>query len=251
MNAELQTWILLAFFVFCRLGACLMLMPGLSSSRLPTQVRLFLAVALSLALLPILEPELRKAEQPATVAALLWVITTELATGAVIGILARIFFLALQALLVAASQLIGLTGLTTTVLEDGEQAPEMAILITLAATALVFVSGLHWQLLRGVVDSYTQMPMGQWIGAGRFLTAVVDQMTTTFILALRITSPFFLYSIIVNFAVGLTNKLIPQIPVYFISIPFVTAGGLILLYLMITEMLTGFLDAFGAWVVRG
>ncbi|MEP9375445.1 flagellar biosynthetic protein FliR [Aquabacter sp. CN5-332] len=248
MNAEFQTWILHAFLIFCRIGACMMLMPGLSSSRLPVQVRLFFAIGLSLALLPVVEPQIQSGGNPSTVPSLLWTIVTELGTGAFIGFLARIFFLALQALLAASSQIIGFTGLAGTVVDDGEQAPEIATLLTLVATALVFLSGLHWQLLRGLVDSYSQMPMGQFAGAARFLTAVVDQLGTTFILALRITSPFFIYSLIVNFAVGLTNKMVPQIPVYFISIPIVTAGGLLLLYFMVTEMLTDFLDAFGAWV---
>ena len=44
-------------------------------------------------------------------------------------------------------------------------------------------------------------------------------------LALRIASPFIIYSVIVNLAIGLTNKLTPTIPVYFISLPFVLFGG--------------------------
>src|SRR5690606_40216033 len=47
----LEMAVLAAFLAFCRIGACMMLMPGLGSARVPMQVRLFLAVSVSLALL--------------------------------------------------------------------------------------------------------------------------------------------------------------------------------------------------------
>ena len=53
--------VLLVFLLFCRIGGCLMLMPGFSSARVPVQVRLFIAVAVTLALTPLLLPALRAA----------------------------------------------------------------------------------------------------------------------------------------------------------------------------------------------
>ncbi|WP_127090881.1 flagellar biosynthetic protein FliR [Aquabacter cavernae] len=247
MNAELQVWIINAILVFSRIGACLMLLPGISGNRLPMQVRLFLGVSLSLALLPVVEPALARQGPPSTLADLFLAISSELAAGAFIGLLARIFFIAFQTLLSAAAQLIGFSSMVGSVVDDGQQLPEIATLLSLVGVILIFVSGLHWQLLRGLVESYSQVPPGLWLGSGRMLTSLTDQMSATFILALRITSPFFIYGVIVNFAIGLTNKLVPQIPVYFISTPFVLAGGLILLYAMVTEMLEAFLDAFALW----
>jgi flagellar biosynthetic protein FliR len=69
-----------------------------------------------------------------------------------------------------------------------------------------------------------------------------------FTLALRVASPFVIYAVIVNFAVGLANKLTPSIPVYFISIPFVLIGGLLLLYLTGREMVLQFSIAFASWL---
>ncbi|MEW6123935.1 MAG: flagellar biosynthetic protein FliR [Pseudomonadota bacterium] len=247
MTAELQVWIVNAMLVFSRIGACLMLLPGVSGNRIPMQVRLFLGIGLSLALLPLVEPALARQGSPATVADLFRALGSELAAGAFIGLLARIFFLAFQTLLAAVAQIIGYSSMSGSILDDGQQIPEIATLLSLVGTILIFVTGLHWQLLRGLVDSYAQVPPGQWFGSGRMLTSITDQMTATFILSLRITSPFFIYGVIVNFAIGLTNKLVPQIPVYFISTPFVLAGGIVLLYLMVTEMLEAFLDAFGTW----
>jgi flagellar biosynthetic protein FliR len=51
--------------------------------------------------------------------------------------------------------------------------------------------------------------------------------------------------------VGIANKLVPQIPVFFISMPFVLAGGLLLLYFTIGEALRLFMAAFVAWLTTG
>ena len=41
-----------AFVLFCRIGGCLMLAPGFSNTQIPTQVRLFVALAITLTLTP-------------------------------------------------------------------------------------------------------------------------------------------------------------------------------------------------------
>ena len=51
--------------------------------------------------------------------------------------------------------------------------------------------------------------------------------------------------------VGIANKLTPQIPVYFISVPMVLAGGFFLLYFTIGESLRVFMMGFMGWLARG
>ena len=63
-------------------------------------------------------------------------------------------------------------------------------------------------------------------------------------MVLRLGSPFVAYGILVNLATGFINKLSPQIPVYFISLPFVITGGLVLVYFAIPTMLSLFADGF-------
>ena len=61
MTAEASHAVFTAFLVFCRVGACLMLLPGIGGRHLPVQVRLFLAVAISLAFTPLLRGEMEAA----------------------------------------------------------------------------------------------------------------------------------------------------------------------------------------------
>ena len=80
------------------------------------------------------------------------------------------------------------------------------------------------------------------------LNQLASRLSEAFVLTLRITSPFIVYSVIVNLAVGLINKLTPSIPVYFISVPFVLFGGFLLLYLTSDELLTQFMLGISSWL---
>ena len=54
MIEDPQGTVLAVFAAFCRVGGCIMVLPGFSSFRVPVQVRLFLALGLSMALTPLL-----------------------------------------------------------------------------------------------------------------------------------------------------------------------------------------------------
>jgi flagellar biosynthetic protein FliR len=70
-------------------------------------------------------------------------------------------------------------------------------------------------------------------------------------LALRIVSPFLVFAIVVNFAIGLVNRLTPQIPVFFISGPLVIGLGLALFYFIAGPMVATFVSQFADWAVKG
>lgn len=240
-----------ALLVFCRIGGCLLIAPGLSSTRMPMQVRLFLAVAISLALTPLLYPIVRPATGDGSPSGLLIAIASETGIGFMIGFLARIFFMALQTLAIAAAQFVGLGGMFGGISDESGPVPSTALLFTMTAVAMVFASDQHWVLLAGLVDSYDVLPPGGGFSARLGLVDIADQLADAFMLTLRITSPFLIYSVVVNFAIGITNKLTPQIPIFFIAMPFVSAGGLLLLFFTIKEALIVFSGAFGAWLSTG
>lgn len=251
MNPLTGTVILTCFLVFCRIGGCLMLMPGVGGRNLPPQVRLFLGLAVALAFVPATYGLVAPQVEGASPARLLVMIAGEVGTGALIGLLARIYILALETLASFMAQAVGLAAMPGLSVEDNAPLPTLATLFTFAAVALIFMADQHLELVRGLFDSYRRVPPGALFGTRPALVDLVDQLTAAFLLALRIASPFILYSILVNFAVGLINKFTPQIPVFFIAGPFVTAGGLLLLYASVEPLLSGFLLAFSQWLRNG
>jgi flagellar biosynthetic protein FliR len=251
MMAVTSETLLVVFLLFCRIGGCLMLMPGFSSSRIPVQVRLFVAVAVTLALTPLLLGTVNTALPQATPPVVLGLIFSETFTGALIGSIGRLFFMALQFMATAAAQFAGFSPLPGSPIEDTEPLPPLATFFTLTATVLLFVTEQHWEVLRALVASYTVLPLNEPVAAELGLARLSDAFSSTFILALQISSPFIVYALIINLMVGLANKLVPQIPVYFISMPFVLAGALLLLYFTIGEALNLFMAGFIAWLASG
>jgi flagellar biosynthetic protein FliR len=243
--------VLLTFLVFCRIGGCLMLMPGFGSPRIPVQVRLFLAVAITLALAPLLIPVVEGDLSKATVPTVLQLIVSETLIGAMIGVMARLFFLALQFMGTAASMLVGYSGMAESPIEEGEPAPALATLLTLTATVLLFATGLHVEVMRALVASYSVLSVTDLYNPQFGLAKVTDAASDSFILVAQLLAPFLAYSLIINFLFGIMNKLTPIIPVYFISAPFVMAGGLLLLYFTFSEALTLFITGFQMFLANG
>lgn len=240
--------VLAAFLVFCRIGACLMILPGFGSARIPAKIRLFIAMGATLALAPILIGSVEPLVKDGAASSLLQAIGSELLIGFLIGLMGRLFFEALRFIAITVTQVIGLAGIPGGGIEDDEQLPPIAALFSITAVTMMFITDQHWLIVRGLVDSYTTIPPEEGFRVQTGLIDIVDQIASVFVLALRLGSPFIVYSIIVNFAVGLANKLTPQIPVYFIAMPFVLAGGLLLLVFTVHEFLAIFLSAFGGWL---
>jgi len=247
-NASL---LLAVFLLFCRIGACLMIIPGFGSSRIPARVRLFVALSISLALSPLLVPDIQAALPDEELDTVAWFIGAELLTGGFIGFLGRIFLAALETLTTLVSMAIGLSNMPGMPIDGTDALPPVASLFTVTATAMIFITNQHWEILRGLVASYEAIPPGQPLAAVASLDQFAEQLGRTFILALRVCSPFIVYTVVVNFAVGLINKLTPTIPVYFISMPFVIAGGLYFLYLVVAEAIMIFLDSYFQWLQFG
>ncbi len=251
MSVQLSDLVLAIFLIFCRIGTCLLMMPGFSSSRIPMQIRLFVAVAITLALSPALLPIL----QPLVVAsgdnARLGFIAAEILNGLFIGLLGRSFMIALQFAGHIIANAVGMGQAMGVAIEDSTPEPAIASLVTLTATTLIFVLNLHAEIARALVASYTAIPPMLGFSVRATLTSLTDNLDEAFLLCLRIASPFVLYGLVVNFAIGLANKLTPTIPVYFISLPFVLAGGLVLFGYTVGDFLTLFMQDFERWVLVG
>ena len=245
------TLILTAFVVFCRIGGCILLMPGFSSPRIPVQARLFVAVAISLAMTPLVLDDVQPLVAKAAPFTLFTIMIFESLKGIVIGLLGRLFFLALDTMSTAISLSIGLSSTLGIAVDEAEPAPAIVTLVSLGATLLLFVTDLHWEVFRGLSASYVALPVRDGYDSRVSLVELVDGATKTFALTLRIASPFLIFSLIANMSIGIVSKLIPQIPVFFVATPFLLFGGGFLFYFTISPALDMFTAAFGTWLKLG
>ncbi|HEX8044353.1 flagellar biosynthetic protein FliR [Rhizobium sp.] len=243
MISDPQGTILALFLAFCRIGGCVMVLPGFSSGRVPPQIRLLLAAALSMAILPLLwntiYPEVSKSS-----ATYISLIFTETVIGLMYGMMARLYTLGLQFAGTVISMLIGFNapgGMD--VIEDSNET-SLTSLISFCGLMILFVMDFHHYVLQALVESYSVIPFGGHVDARASLISVTDTLATTTFIMLRLASPFLLYGLMFQISIGFINKLAPQIPIYFISTPYLLMGGLFMLYLSIAAMISQFSGAF-------
>ena len=243
MSATAEAIVIAAFVAFCRVGGCFLLMPGLASVRVPVQVRLFVAIAATGALLVHLWDQILPLvdRRPQILTPM---IASELMIGALIGLMARIYMLALQFIGAGIAMLIGYNGMASNGIEEAEPQTALASMISFSALLLLFVFDFHHEIVRALVASYSVAPLNVFFNPQAALVDIADTLAEAFYMVLRLGSPFVAYAILVNLTIGFVNKLVPQIPVYFISLPFVIAGGLIIIYFGAGSLLSLFADAF-------
>jgi len=242
MITDPQGMVLALFAAFCRVGGCFMLLPGFASARLPMQIRLFVAVAVSIAVLPILWDTIYPKTQGAALT-YIQLIVFETLTGAVIGLITRYYVLGLQFAGTSLTMMIGFNAPPSQdVLEDTAE-NQLTNLISFAGLMALFMLNFHHIVVRALVDSYAAIPMGGFNPQSALIT-LTDTLVQTFSIMLRLASPFIIYGLLFNVAVGLINKLAPQMPIYFISLPFIIAGGLFLLYFGVSSLLEIFANGF-------
>ena len=246
----LPGFVLSAFLVFCRVGACLMLIPAIGSARVPVQVRLMLCLGASAAVAAAIGefPVFRKGIPPP--GALGSLVAVETAKGLFIGFMARFFFASLQFLADAAANAIGLSPMEASP-EDGEMLPALASLITLTASALFVATDQHLEVLRALVQSYDVLVFGAALDQKAEMVNILGALASASLLALQVCSPFLVFGITINFVFGILNKLAPQIPVAFVSAPFIVGGGLLLLYFVSDEIFAIFIFRFSDWLASG
>ena len=243
MITDPQGTILALFLAFCRMGACIMILPGFSSSRVPPQVRLLTAVAVSMAILPVLWDTIYPRVNSPT-ATFIGLLATETLIGVVYGLIARLYTLGLQFAGTIITMSIGFNAPGGhDVLEDSPE-NQLTNLLAFSGLLLLFMMDFHHIVFRALIDSYTATPVGAIIDPQKMLITLTDTLRASTMIMLRLASPFLIYGLMFNVAIGLINKLSPQVPVYFISTPFLVMGGIFLLYLSIAAFIRQFADGF-------
>jgi flagellar biosynthesis protein FliR len=223
---------------FARVGAMVMLMPGVGELNVPSRVRLTIALALTAILLP--------AHQKAYVVDLktfgpvLVLLFQELVVGAVLGLTARLAVSALQITGSVVAQQMGLGFVTAVDPTQNQQGLLVGNFLTLLGVALVFATDLHHLVIAAMNDSYTIFQPGELPLMGDAAQHVTRIIATAFRIGIQLSAPFLVFGLLFNFGLGVLSRLMPQMQVFFIGLPLSILLGLLLLLLVIGAMMGTF-----------
>lgn len=206
-----------AAMVFARMGAILMLLPGIGESSIPPRIRLSFALAFSLIVGPVIAPQLPALPESLSVAAGL--VALEAVIGLVIGLGSR-FLLAAGAI---GGQIIAYqTGLAMAQSFDptqGQAGTLPAQFLNLTFMVLIFATNIHHMLLEAAAGSYQLMPAGEAPMWGDAAEWAVGLFSASFVLAIQIASPLIAFGLLFYLGLGVLSKLMPQAQIFFIAMP--------------------------------
>lgn len=240
-----QTALWTGFVVFVRVAAMFSLVPAFGEQSVPVRVRLALALAFTLIVLPAATPLIPALPTLAPQAAGLVVI--EAMNGLLFGLMLRFFILALQIAGAIAAQSTSLSQLFGGA-SGAEPQPAMGHILIMAALALVTILGLHVRLAAFMIQSYTIIPPGTLPAPQVVADAGLREVTRCFGLGFTLAAPFVIASLIYNVALGVINRAMPQLMVAFVGAPAITAGGLVLLLICSPILLTVWSDGLFAFM---
>lgn len=228
--------------VFLRLGTALMIMPGFMSSYVNTQVRLSVAVALSIVLMPLIAPQLPP--QPRETLLFLQYIFSEIVVGLFIGLVMQILFTALNLAGFTAGQAIGFGNAQIFDPATQNQSIVVETFLSIVALTVIFLTDIHHLMLSAVIDSYALLPVSAKLPLGDFADNLSRSFNQSFVIGFKIGSPFIAFTIIFYSGIGLVSRLMPQLNIFFLSLPLQIYLGLGLLFITAPVMIIWFTKYF-------
>ena len=226
MNIQAGEWLSVALLILARLSAFLAVLPFFAAARVPATVRAAIAISLSISLTPILFPAVQARVSSIKEWEFLAALLGEIVTGAFLGLLVRLFFLAVSFTADVIGQIIGFVGVLVPSVQDSEMTNPLADLIFLFSVVLFLTYDQHLVLIEKIVGSYDVFPVSAGPGAGASIEKLASTASMSFVWTLQMAAPFVIYAAICNLLLGLANRLVPQVPVQFVMGPAILLGGL-------------------------
>ena len=228
--------------VFARIGAMVMLMPGLGESDIPVRIKLSIALLLTLIILPLHRQAYHIDMQSLT--SLLVLMMYEIFIGILLGATARVTLAALQVAGAVIAQQMGLGFVTSVDPTQGEQGVLVGNFLTMLGVTLIFATDSDHLVIAALNDSYAIFSPGDTMSSGDVAALAARAFGAAFRIGLQLSAPFLVFGLVFNIGLGVLARLMPQMQVYFVGVPLAILAGFLILALVIAAMMGTFLDYF-------
>lgn len=240
-------WLLALFFnqflvfllVLTRIGSLFMAMPFVGSSSVPMQVRVFLAVGVSLLITP-LQSHVVVAD-PGNLVNLTVMLGREAVLGLALGLAIMILLSGMQLAGQVMSQMSGMSLAEVTDPTFDTTVPIFSHLLELLALAAFFSIGGHRQLISALLGSFEWMPAGSGTLPDNLVAALAEVTSRSFELGIRASSPVMVSLLLAILVVALISRTLPQLNAMAIGMNF---NAIIVLAVM------AFCMGFATWIFQ-
>ena len=219
---------------FIRIGALVMVMPVLGGAMVPTNVRILLAVVLTILIAPVVpeSPALDLMSVPGLI-----IIAREVLIGIAIGFVVQIVFdaIALGGQVIAMSM-----GLGFAVFVDRQRGVSIPVLgqLFLMLGMLLFLSlDGHLAMIRLLADSFQILPIGGQGLSQIALFTILNWFGQVFEVAVKIALPAITALIIVNLSFGVMSRAAPTLNLFAVGFPVAMLLGFVVIFLNMENLM--------------
>ncbi len=246
-------WVETFLLVLARVGAVVMLTPGLGGRGVPTQVKAGLAIVLSLLFVSLQAPRLSAGGLGDGLGPLVIGVARELLVGLLIGFaVSLVFAMAQVAAAVVGVQLgFGIGAVIDPI--SGAQGPVLEQFYVLLATLVFFSMNGHHQVVLALQHTFQAVPLDSFditkVGGGT-LVALVQ---SAFDAGLRIALPVVAALLLTDVGMGIVARAAPQVNILVVGFPVKLIVGLLLLAVSLpatVALLHGLLAGLGGDMLR-
>lgn len=230
--------------VFARIGSALIFMPGFSESQVPVRFRLMFAIVLCMALYPAVPIG---PMQYSSWLQFIPLFAMEITIGIWIGLTARVIMSALQFAGYQIGMVSGIANAFAPNMDSFQGATIIASALLMLELTLIFATNLHHLMIRALFMSYEIFPMGQII-LGDLAKQILMAGDKSFYIGLSLTAPFYVMGMVLNAGLGLANKMMASLPVFFVAAPILIGSGIYILAVSSPYMMMTFQDVFIEWL---
>ncbi|MGC0118634.1 flagellar biosynthetic protein FliR [Pseudoalteromonas piscicida] len=114
------------------------------------------------------------------------------------------------------------------------QDPLLGSIFLIAGICLFYVSGMHYELVRGMVFSFEVLPVGSSVFALK-LPNFASMITMIFSIGLFMFAPIIILMWCLDVFIGLLSRTMPQMNIYFVMLPLKIFAGIFLLSIFSTH----------------
>lgn len=230
----------LLLLIFARTVMMVSFSPIFGGKTVLQQIKVGIALILSVSLFPILYPVMQ-GKIPVQGLAFWALIGKEIAIGGIIGFASAWTFTAFE----SSGHLIdiqrGSAQASVLVPQLDLQGPIFANLQAQVALVLFFTINLHHIFLASYYQSFELIPLPQFPNLSNDFYILITQLITMtgkiFLIAFQLTAPILLALFMVDVVLGVMNRLAPAVNVTFLGQPVKAAVGIIMFLLAFTYML--------------
>src|SRR4051812_34050757 len=227
---------------FAPVGAMGMLFPGVGGTNIPVRIKLAIALALTLIILPLHRAAYTIDLQSLT--PLLVLLVHEIVIGVVLGATARVTLAALQVAGSVIAQQLGLGFVTAVDPTQGQQGLLIGNFLTILGLTLLFATDSHHLVIAALNESYRIFSPGEGMPTGDVAALATRAFAAAFKIGMQLSVPFLVFGLVFNIGLGVLARLMPQMQVYFVGVPLSIMVGFLIFALVLSAMMGTYLNYF-------